>query len=121
MKIGNDIVYLPRMQKLFESKGIPSKIYTAEEKEHVMELKLDARKIERMAGKYAVKEAVVKAMGTGLGEIQLVDVEVLADECGKPTVNLTGKAKEFFDSLYRNIDVSISHDGDYVFAVCILE
>lgn len=120
MKIGNDIVYLPRVKQMYERKGIPNKIYTEAEIQHINNLKMEARKIERMAGKYAVKEAVVKAFGTGIGEISLIDIEVLAEVGGKPIVKLNGKAKEIFENSYTQIDVSISHDGEYAMAVCVI-
>ena len=120
MKIGNDIVNLSRVKQMYERKGIPSKIYTEAEIQHINNLKLDSRKIERMAGKYAVKESVVKAFGTGIGEVSLIDIEVLAEIGGKPVVKLYGRAKEIFDSNYTEIDVSISHDGDYAYAVCVI-
>ena len=101
MRIGNDIVYMPRVRQMFERKGIPERIYTDKEIEHINNLKLDVRKVERMAGKYAVKEAVVKAMGTGIGERALNDIEVLAERGGKPVVRLYNKAKEIFDSKFN--------------------
>ena len=120
MRIGNDLVYLPRVKQLYERKGIPNKIFTDAEIQHINDLKLISRKIERMAGKYAVKEAVVKSLGTGIGEVSLIDIEVLAESGGKPIVKLNGKAKEIFEKSYTQIDISISHDGDYAYAVCVI-
>lgn len=76
----------------------------------------------RAAGNFAVKEAVVKAFGTGFGRIQPVQVEVLRDQAGKPYVNLYGAARQQADELgIINIQVSISNEKDYAVAFAVAE
>ena len=55
-------------------------------------------KVSRLAGDFAVKEAVSKVFGTGFRGFGLLDIEVLRDELGKPWVRLHGGAKKLADS-----------------------
>ncbi len=63
-----------------------------------------------LMGRYAAKEAFLKANGKGLFEISFTDIEILNDESGAPHIYYQGK-EEF--------DVSLSHDGDYAVAIVI--
>ena len=68
-----------------------------------------------LAGLWAIKEAVLKAAGEGLG-IPMRDIEITHDGKGKPSVHLRGKANEILGGAL--IDVSVTHEGDYAAAVC---
>jgi holo-[acyl-carrier protein] synthase len=82
------------------------------------ELKICADSNEKLAGRFAVKEAVSKALGTGIGPISWQDVETLDGAMGEPILNLTGKAKMFAEMLGLEAwSVSISDSGDLVMAV----
>jgi holo-[acyl-carrier protein] synthase len=82
------------------------------------ELKICADSNEKLAGRFAVKEAVSKALGTGIGPISWQDVETLDGVMGEPILNLTGKAKLFAEMLGLEAwSVSISDSGDLVMAV----
>lgn len=71
--------------------------------------------VEFLSGRFAAKEAVTKAFGTGISkEIGLKDIEILPDDRGKPSVHIKG----FFR---QDIEVSISHTKNYAMAVCILK
>lgn len=75
-----------------------------------------------IAGNYAMKEAVSKALGTGVRQFNLRDIEVLRDALGKPVITLNGGAKTIFDTLCVGvIHGTISHEKDYVVANCIIE
>jgi len=77
--------------------------------------------IAYFAGRFAAKEAVLKALGAGSDAFRFRDIETLSDDLGKPYVNLYGCMKERFDAIgARRIHISISGDGDYVtaFAIC---
>ncbi len=69
-------------------------------------LQTEKRKVEFLSGRFAAKEAFSKAKGTGIGEVDFLDFEVLKDELGKP--------------ISKEGDVSISHDEDYAMAVVML-
>lgn len=75
------------------------------------------------AGLWAVKESLVKALGTGFtGGIGWHDIEVSHDALGKPMVTLSGKAKQVADAMgAETIFVSITHDTDWSVAQVILE
>ena len=67
------------------------------------------RKNNSIAGNFAAKEAVSKAFGTGIRGFNLIDIEILRDELGKPVVNLYGPAQLVYDTKQaKNIHVSIS-------------
>lgn len=78
---------------------------------------------ERLAGRFAAKEAVFKALGTGFWQsgVGFGDVEVLPDALGAPRVRLSGAA----EALFRrggglSIALSLSHEGDAALAFCTM-
>ncbi len=74
-------------------------------------------KAESIAGNFAGKEAVVKALGTGLRGFQWTDIEILRDELGKPVVYLHGGAKKVANDLgISQVMMSISHCKTYAVA-----
>lgn len=100
-KIGTDIVLIPRIEKSISSERFLKSVYTQNEIKY-------CKSSASFAGIFAAKEALLKALGTGI-KGKLSDYEVLHDELGKPYFNGVG-----------NCDVSISHDGDYAVASVIL-
>ena len=112
MYIGTDIVKTSRIERLIQNK-IPSKIYTCAEMEYINSKKDTA---QTAAGIYAAKEAVLKSFGTGI-IFPLTDVEIQHTKNGMPCVELYGKALLFAkDTGIENVEVSISHDGEYAIA-----
>lgn len=81
------------------------------------------REAERLAGRFAVKEAVMKALGTGKSHgILWRDVETVRGAMGKPEVKLYGNAKNYLNKLKGSrIHVSISHDAGKAMAFVIIE
>ena len=80
--------------------------------------------MQSFAGRFAAKEAVAKALGTGIGTkgVSFADMEILSDAYGMPCVTLTGKALQVYkEKKGRSISVSISHDGGFAIAVCHIE
>ena len=106
MKIGCDVVSLKRIDGREEtlSKGILS------DKELSLYDKA-FHKREFLGGRFAAKEAFLKATGSGLRLTSMKNIEILPLESGEPILYFEGKSYH----------VSISHDGDYAFAVCVLE
>jgi len=116
--IGNDIIEIERVKKAAEKDSFLKKVFSEEELAYFRQKNMRA---ETIAGNFAAKEAVAKAMGTGFSGFEPSDVAVLRNENGKPYVVLKGEAKEKAFSLGINkIEVSISHCRDYAsaFAVC---
>ena len=79
----------------------------------------DARRVQRLAGRFAAKEAVVKALGTGWGDgIAWTDIEVLTAPSGAPSVALRGGAAAAAEHVSRWF-VSISYAGVYATAIAV--
>lgn len=118
MKVGTDIIEIDRFEKMSQDINKLQTIFTDKEIKYFNKF---AHKLEHIAGTFAAKEAVVKAFKTGFSaSIVPLDVEIIRTN-GVPSVNLKNGAKEFFDSNFKQIDISISHNKTYATAVCIVE
>lgn len=114
--VGSDLIEIGRVLKACERETFSCRVFTKNERREAFGSE------KRLAGDFAVKEAVVKAFGTGFGSIRPGDIEVLRDVSGRPFVNLSGKAKEFADSHgIDNIQVSISDAGELAIAFAVAE
>jgi holo-[acyl-carrier protein] synthase len=80
-------------------------------------------RFERYAGRFAAKEAAMKALGTGWGQgVRWVDIEVLRQPGGRPTIQLAGAAREHADRLgVTRVSLSITHTNHTALAQVILE
>ncbi|MCF6159052.1 MAG: holo-[acyl-carrier-protein] synthase [wastewater metagenome] len=120
MYIGIDIIEIKRIEKLFSShESFLKKIYTEKEIEYCKPKK---NKYQHFAVRFAAKEAVFKALGTGwIGTMKWTDIELLNDELGKPYVHLYGSVKELADKKnIHTIPVSVSHCQEYAIAQVLL-
>jgi holo-[acyl-carrier protein] synthase len=73
-----------------------------------------------LAGKFAAKEAVVKALGCGIGPVSFQDIEILHDENGQPILSLHKNAREIAEkSGLKEWSISISHTQHYAVAIAI--
>lgn len=100
-----------------------TRCFTEAEISYCNSKKLDSKRAESFAGRYAAKEACSKALGTGVMTegIGFLDIEILRDEKGSPYIVLHGKAKERADALgVISKAISISHDGEYAISYCTL-
>src|SRR3954465_6704105 len=92
--IGTDIIECPRIGKMIEQHGelFLRRVYTEREVRYCQSRK---HAIEHFAGRWAAKEAILKALGTGWRRgISWTDIEVRAAESGQPQVMVCGAAKE---------------------------
>jgi holo-[acyl-carrier protein] synthase len=115
--IGNDIIEIARMRQSIERHGqhFLNRLFTQREQDYCFKFK---DPIPHFAGRFAAKEAIVKALGVGFGaQIQWHDIEVLNDELGKPVVSLSSSIEKQFDS--PTLLVSISHSQENATAVAI--
>ncbi len=80
-------------------------------------------KAEHLAGKFAAKEAFMKAIGAGIWQqVWFAQIEILNDEFGKPFIKVSGEAeKRLKESKSEKVHISISHSGGMAVAVVILE
>ncbi|PYZ95479.1 holo-ACP synthase [Alteribacter lacisalsi] len=116
--IGLDIVETARIRKLYERKpAFARRILTSSELDR-FETLTSARRIEYLAGRFAAKEALAKALGCGIGkDLSFQDAEILSDERGKPSVYLTRHGMKTEGMLH----VSITHTGTAAAAQVIWE
>ena len=118
---GIDIVKNSRIQNLIEKYGerFLKKIYTEAEIEYCQQKTNSA---PSFAARFAAKEAVLKAIGTGMRSSSWQDIEVLNDELGKPEVKLFAKTESRADELgVSSIFLSISHEKEYSIAQIVME
>lgn len=116
--IGNDIIEISRIKANIEKYGqkFLDKIFNPEE-QHYCHLFHDPS--ARFAGRFAAKEAISKALGTGFGkELSFLDITITNDDKGSPIVSLSSEAKKLFDD--PKIMISISHCKEYATAVAIV-
>ena len=117
--VGTDLCEIARMRKAMENPRFLPRVCTPAERERLEPL-CPERRAERLAGLFAAKEAVAKALGTGFAGFGFADVEILAEENGRPTARLTGGALKALSQPAR-IHVSISHDGGLALAFAVIE
>ena len=117
--IGNDIIEIERIEKAISKEGFKNKVYTQRELENI-EKRGD--RVETYAGIFSAKEAISKAIGTGVREFSLTDLEILNDDLGKPYVVVSEKLDKIIKSKKEDyqIEISISHSKKYATAVAIV-
>jgi len=114
MKIGTDIIQINRIEKLIEKYGDKFKQRYLSEKEISM-----ARKIETLAGLWAAKEAISKALGCGIcSELTFHDIIIAKNHRGAPYFVLSKDAQKAHHIIESSL--SISHDGGFAIAVVAL-
>ena len=120
--IGVDIVDVERVQGLLARyrERFVRRVFTEAENRYANR---SVKSAERLAGRFAVKEAVLKAFGTGKSQgILWRDVETVPGPKGKPKVNLYGNADKYLKTLNADhVHVSISHDGGKAVAFVVIE
>ena len=114
--IGMDIIEVARIEKAVNRWGsrFLRRIYTK------TELEICRNRIPALAVRFAAKEAVMKALGTGARGISWREIETLADTSGKPIVQLHGQAQDKAKELNLNeLSISLSHSKEYAIASVI--
>lgn len=120
--IGTDIVDVERIRKLGSLEKFADKILSLNELE-VYKSQIDEKKVTFLAKQFAAKEAVSKALGTGIGkDIRFNQIEILRNSDGKPYLNHDGMITTIFNDLgITKTHVSLSDEKKYVLAFVILE
>ena len=109
ISIGVDIVEVPRVERLIRKYArVQERLFT-EPEIHYCRARRNC--YEHMAARFAAKEAVLKALGTGLGSgMRWTDVEVVNEEGGRPYVRLGGAVAAFAERHgVQQLEVSLSH------------
>lgn len=119
MRCGIDIVQIKRIERAVDRSGqrFLKRVFTP------AELDICQDSMQRLAGRFAAKEAVSKALGTGFWSagVSLHDFEILSSESGEPELHLYGAALERYEEMeVYDIGLSISHEKDYAVAICVL-
>ncbi|PCF86055.1 holo-ACP synthase [Staphylococcus intermedius] len=111
--IGIDLVEIGRMIETVQRQPrFPERILSEQELERYHDFTIERRRIEFLAGRFAVKEAFSKALGTGIGKtITFKQIHCENDALGKPTIQMEG----------YHVHVSITHTEHYAAAQVILE
>ena len=120
MIVGNgvDLIEIERIEAIIQKKPHFLKRFFTERENAYFELK--NYKAETIAATFAAKEAVSKSFGTGIRGFDLIEIEVLRDEYGKPYIVLHGRAKAVADQLaISECQLSISHSDHMVVAFVI--
>ncbi|MAS94233.1 MAG: holo-[acyl-carrier-protein] synthase [Verrucomicrobiales bacterium] len=115
--IGIDIIDTDRIEESVKKFGdrFLDRIFTPAERSYCEARKPSSR---HFAARFAAKEAIAKALGTGIGvHLEWRDMEILRDEAGKPYVTLSGNGKDFADeNKIREILISLSHADNHAAA-----
>lgn len=120
--LGVDIAEVDRMRAAIERRGEPfvRRVFTRAESSYC---EGHRNKYERYAGRFAAKEAAMKALGTGWRRgIRWQDIEVMREPSGRPTLTLRGAAREIADRLgVKRISITITHTAQQALAQVIFE
>ena len=119
--LGVDIVEVERIeQALARGNSMAQRVFTEAELTYCMDRK---NRYQHFAGRFAAKEAALKALGTGWQEgIRWKDVEVVPGELGRPVLNFYGRAREIFEARQaRSALVTITHATRYAVAAVVIE
>lgn len=115
--LGSDIIEIERIRKSIDRYGLHflNRIFTEKEKTYCLSHQDPA---PYFAARFAAKEAVSKALGTGIGSsLSWLDIEISHDLLGKPMATLSEKANHHFD--FPKLLLSLTHSKEYAFAVAI--
>ncbi len=117
---GVDLVDCPRIEEMIERHGqrFVDRVFTSAEQAYADSSRDRA---EKLAGRFAAKEAILKLIGTGWrGKIAWTDIEVINNDVGQPKVGLDGEVKKIADELgIKHVSVSITHTANFVIASAV--
>lgn len=118
--VGCDIIEIERIARAIKSESFIRRVFTAEEAAYCQRRGQQAA--ASFAARFAAKEAVLKALGTGLREGSLQEIAVDNDGLGKPLVQLSGHFAMLAKQLgVKNIQISLSHSRELATAYVIME
>lgn len=114
--IGTDIIEIKRIEKAIEKESFLQRIFTQSERNYIEKMG-----VQSAAGYFSAKEAVSKALGTGISGFNWTDIEIIKIN-GVPCVNLSNGALEISkEKGIEKIHVSISHSKEYAIAMAVAE
>jgi holo-[acyl-carrier protein] synthase len=113
LRTGVDLLEIPRLEAAIERHGerFLARIFTPTEREQC------GLNYASLAARFAAKEAVAKALGTGLGAVAFTDIEIARGKSGEPLLKLSGQALAVADELQlTEWAISLSHTREYAVA-----
>ena len=117
---GIDLVDFPRIKEMYERHGqrFLDRVFTQAEQQYALGVK---NIIEKLAGRFAAKEAVLKLIGTGLrGKISWKDIEVTNTPMGEPKISLSGEVEKIATKKkIEQITISITHTAEFAIASAV--
>lgn len=117
LRTGIDLIAVQRIRDVIKRQGslFLDRLFTPTEQQYCDALKEDPA--TRYAGHFALKEAVVKALGAGIGPVNWLDIEVRHHENGEPYVILSDSVNQRYGT--PQFSVSLSHCREYATAIAI--
>jgi len=116
LRIGVDLIDIARVARSLERYGerFYSRLFTENERKQC------EGQAHRLAARFAAKEATAKALGTGIGDVRWIEIEVDGDDRGRPLLILHGNAAVIAANLGLQVwDVSLSHTQDQAIAFVV--
>lgn len=117
---GIDLVDFHRIEQMADRHGqrFLDRVFTAAEQAYA---EANKNRMEKLAGRFAAKEAILKLMGTGWrGKIAWTDIEVINNPVGQPEVTLSGEVEKIAEKLgIEHISVSITHTANFAIASAV--
>lgn len=116
LRCGIDMIEIQRVAEGIERLGeqFLNRFFTPAERAEC------ADKPQRLAARIAAKEAVAKALGTGIGDVAWKEIEILSDDRRRPVLHLHGAAARLSESLgITQWDISLTHTDAYASAVAV--
>ncbi len=116
--VGCDIIGIDRIEAAVKKDGFIGRCFTDNECAYFEKRN---RNMQSIAAGFAAKEAVSKALGTGISGFSMKDIEIMHEENGRPYVILHGGAKEIADRLSGKVSVSMSHSDGIAMAYAVFD
>jgi len=116
LRVGVDLIEVARIQQALERHGerFYARFFTPLEQEQCRD------NAASLAARFAAKEAAAKALGTGIGDVRWVEIEVQSDERKRPYLVLYGRAAELAAEIgLHTWDVSLSHTREHAMAFVV--
>ncbi len=113
--IGNDLVEISRIEKSVQNERFCTFCFSN------LERQAFTGNSQKLAGCFAAKEALAKALGTGVRGFSMDEISVLRDELGKPYFLFSGKIEQIIDSRGLQAHLALTNSGDLVIAFVVLE
>ena len=113
--IGNDIVEIPRITASMQNERFMTFCFSERERTEY------GASVQKLSGCFAAKEAIAKALGTGVRGFSMDEITVMRDELGKPYFVFEGKIEQIMESKLLTAHLAITNTNEYALANVVLE